>query len=205
MTSTPSGRHAATDYFAEAMTVLQESGFPALTAAGLCSRMGVTRGSFYHHFASFDDFVDKLMVYWEDHYSRELIARSLSSDLRSQMNMQAEFAIGLPHAAEAALRAWGTINPRVAAAQRRVDRLRHEGFADSLRQHGVPRKQADAYATLAIAALAGIQLTQHPVEPGALRAVYDELVTVLDKGIPASGPIRPADRRRPSKPRGSGV
>lgn len=186
MTGAPSGRRAATDYFAEAMTVLQESGFPALTAAGLCGRMGVTRGSFYHHFASFDDFVDKLMVYWEDHYSRELIARSLTADLRSQIQTQAEFAIGLPHAAEAALRAWGTINPRVAAAQRRVDQLRHDGFAESLRRHGISPQKADAYATVAIATLAGIQLTQHPIEPSALRAIYDELADVFGKNIPAS-------------------
>lgn len=178
-----SNRHTAADYFHEAMTVLQESGFPALTAVGLCSRMGVTRGSFYHHFAGFDDFVEQLLAYWEEHYSRALIAKSASHDLRSQIHKQAEFAIGLPHAAEAAFRAWGTINPRVAAAQQRVDRLRHRGLAESLRRHGIPEDKADTYATIAIATLAGMQVTQRPFDPGALRAVYDELARTLGKDV----------------------
>ncbi|MCV7380877.1 TetR family transcriptional regulator [Mycobacterium alsense] len=186
MTVPANGKRAATDFFVEGMAVLQESGFPALTAAGLCSRLGVTRGSFYHHFRNFDDFVDQLLVYWEEHYSRDLIARSRSRDLRAQIRMQADFAIGLPHAAEAALRAWGTINPRVASAQRRVDQLRHDGLAESLRRHGVSKQKADVYATIAIATLVGMQVTQHPFEPDALRAVYNELGAALGRNtVPA--------------------
>jgi AcrR family transcriptional regulator len=181
--NSPNGKHAATDYFAEAMTVLEETGFPGLTAAGLCTRMGVTRGSFYHHFDSFDDFVDKFLIYWEERYSRDLIARSQSRDLRSQVRMQSDFAIGLPHAAEAAVRAWGTINPRVAAAQRKVDRLRHQGLAESLRRHGVSKQKANTYATIAIATLAGMQVTQRPFQAATLRTVYDELAKALGKDI----------------------
>jgi AcrR family transcriptional regulator len=183
MADSPNAKCTARDYFVEAMAVLQESGFPALTAAGLCARMGVTRGSFYHHFGSFDDFVDKLLTYWEERYSRDLIARSLSDDLRSQVDKQTEFAIGLPHAAEAALRAWGTINPRVAEAQQRVDQLRRRGLATSLRRHGVSKQQADTYATIAIVTLAGMQVTQRPFDPEAFRAVYRELVTTLGKDM----------------------
>lgn len=183
VTSSPNGRHSATHYFVEAIAVLQESGFLDLTAVGLCARMGVTRGSFYHHFESFDDFIDKLMAYWEERYSRDLISRSLSGDLRSQIRNQVDFAIGLPHAAEAALRAWGTINPCVAAAQQRVDQLRHRGLAESLRRHGVSKKNADAFATVAIATLAGMQLTRHPIDPSALRTLYDELAEALGTDI----------------------
>jgi AcrR family transcriptional regulator len=176
-------RRAATDYFAEAMAVLEESGFPALTAAGLCGRMAVTRGSFYHHFASFDDFVDRLLVYWEQHYSRDLITKSESADLATQVRRQAEFAIALPHGAEAALRAWGTIDPRVAAAQRKVDRLRHRGLVQSLRRHGVPEPKAKTYATIALATLTGMQMTQRPFNPSSLRTVYDELAQALGKNL----------------------
>lgn len=183
MAGSSTGKHTASDYFREAMAVLQESGFPALTAAGLCSRMGVTRGSFYHHFESFDDFVAQLLAYWEQHYSRDLIAKSLSHDLRSQISKQAEFAISLPHGAEAAFRAWGTIDPRVAAAQQRVDRLRHGGLAESLRRHGISPEKADIYATIALATLAGMQVTQRPFDPAALRAVYDELARTLGRDV----------------------
>jgi AcrR family transcriptional regulator len=183
MTGGVTRRLAATDYFAEAILVLEESGFPGLTAAGLCGRLGATRGSFYHHFGSFDDFVDKFVVYWEERYSRDLIAQSESPDLWSQVDIQAELAIGLPHAAEAALRAWATLNPRVAEAQRRVDQLRRRGLAASLQRHGVAKSQAEMYAAIAIAALAGMQVTQRPLDRKALRAMYTELSSTLGRHV----------------------
>ncbi|WP_264000343.1 TetR/AcrR family transcriptional regulator [Mycolicibacterium vanbaalenii] len=166
------------------MQVLEESGFPALTAAGLCARLGSTRGSFYHHFGSFDQFVDEFLNYWEERYSRELIDRPESPDLWSQIDAQADLAIGLPHAAEAALRAWATINPRVAAAQHRVDELRRQGMAKSLRRQGVTGSQAKTFATIAIAALAGMQVTQRPLDRTALHAMYTELAKALGRPTP---------------------
>lgn len=181
MTAGATRKLAAADYFNEAMQVLEESGFPALTAAGLCARLGATRGSFYHHFANFDDFVDKFLSYWEERYSRDLIEGTESTDLWSQIDVQAERAIGLPHAAEAALRAWATVNPGVAAAQRRVDDLRRQAMAGSLQAHGLPAPQAQTFATIAVAALAGMQVTQQPLDRTALRAMYTELAQALGR------------------------
>ncbi len=184
MTSPSARRLSATDYFDEAMLVLQESGFPALTAAGLCERLGATRGSFYHHFTSFDDFVVKFLDHWEKRYSRDLIARPESPDLWTQIDAQADLAIGLPHAAEAALRAWATIDPRVAAAAHRVDELRRQGLAASLQRHGIPAPQAEAFAAIAVAALAGIQVTQRRLDQTDLRAMYSELAQALGRDRP---------------------
>jgi len=178
-------RHVAADFFGEAMAVLAESGFPALTAAGLSHRMGLTRGAFYHHFTSFADFVDQLLTYWEERYSRDLITKSQSDDLMTQVRTQAEFAVSLPHEAEAALRAWGTVNPRVADAQRAVDRLRRRGLVNSLRRHGVPPRRAEVYATIALSTLAGMQVSQRPFDPAALRTVYDELAAALGANLMA--------------------
>lgn len=179
----PTRKLTAADYFDAAIELLEESGFPALTAVGLCARLGTTRGSFYHHFENFDDFVDKFLSYWEERYSRELIDRSESTEVWSQIDLQADLAIGLPHAAEAALRGWATINPNVATAQRRVDELRRQALATSLQRHGIAESQARTFATIAIAALAGIQVTQ-PLSRTELRAMYTDLMTAI--GRPAS-------------------
>lgn len=185
MTSGGQRRLTAADYCDEAMRVLEESGFQALTAAGLCARLGATRGSFYHHFENFDDFVDQFLSYWVQRYSRDLIARSESNDLWSQIDVQAELAIGLPHAAEAALRAWGTVNPRVAEAQRSVDEMRRQGVAASLKRHGVPEPQAETCAAIAIATLAGMQVTQRPLDRSALHAMYTEVAGALGRNAPS--------------------
>ena len=182
-----SGRHRPGDYFDVALQVLEESGFPALTASALCDRMGITRGSFYHHFESFDAFVDGLLEHWEQTYSRDLISLTADvPDLVDKLRRQAELAISLPHGAEAALRAWGTINSHVAEAQRRVDVLRIKELSRSLAEHGIPADLAAVYAAFLLNALIGAQMSGTTREQ--MRDLYDRLNATLDLagGLPSA-------------------
>jgi AcrR family transcriptional regulator len=183
------GRRARRDFYDAAFTLLEESGFPALTASALCERLAVTRGSFYHHFDSFQSFVTELLADWETRYSRELITRAETvTDLGRRLRYHVELAAGLPHAAEAAFRAWGSVNPTVAAAQHRVDQLRFDSLAGLLRAHGVENEEAEIFATIALNTLVGLQLTQHPFDPGRLFVIYDHLIPMLGDSEAASEP-----------------
>src|SRR5579884_2605293 len=53
-----------TAYLECALDVLAESGADGLTIAELCGRLGVTKGSFYHHFAGMGEFVTALLAFW---------------------------------------------------------------------------------------------------------------------------------------------
>lgn len=171
-------RRRRDDYFEMALQILEQSGFPALSASALCDRMAVTRGSFYHHFASFDDFVDGLLGHWEVHYSRELIHGSAEVvDLVEMLRRQAQLAASLPHGAEVSLRAWATINSRVGAALRRVDQLRHDGLTRSLIDHAVPAATAEIYADISLNALTGAQMSR--ATPEKMLEMYDELGALL--------------------------
>lgn len=166
------------DYFEAAMDVLRDSGFSALSASALCERMGVTRGSFYHHFDCFDDLVAGLLLYWERLYTRELIVESAAvGDLSAMLKRQAQMAISLPHRAEVVFRAWGTINPTVAEAQQRVDRIRHEGLIRALIDHGVTTSVAETYASISLNALIGAQM--RGASPEQMQQMYDELGRLL--------------------------
>ena len=176
----PNGRLTRRDFFDAAFELLEESGFPALTASALCDRLGVSRGSFYHHFDSFDSFVAELLSDWESRYSRDLISRAETvTDLDRRLNYHVELAADLPHGAEAALRAWGSVEPVVAAAQRRVDQLRFDSLADLLRSHGVPKAEAEIYATIALNTLIGLQLTESPIDAGRLADLYGHLARLF--------------------------
>ena len=52
-------------YFDVALELLAEGGHDGLTIAALCARLGVTKGSFYHHFRDLCAFTDALLAYWE--------------------------------------------------------------------------------------------------------------------------------------------
>ncbi|WP_330250523.1 TetR/AcrR family transcriptional regulator [Nocardia sp. NBC_00565] len=174
-------RRSREDYFELALLVLDESGFPGLSASALCDRMAVTRGSFYHHFDSFEAFVGGLLSYWERHYSRDLItAAAAVDDISAMIKRQVQQAVSLPHGAEVALRAWATINPQVAAAQQRVDRLRRDGLTQSLVDHGVARAIAEICANITLNALIGAQMSGTTGEQ--MNDMYEELASIFRQG-----------------------
>lgn len=176
-----SGRRGPSDFYVAALDVLQSDGFPALTAAGLCDRMGVTRGSFYHHFESFDAFVDRLLEYWEQRYTKDPFALVHAlEDEDEQKRERVLLAQQLPHGAEAAIRVWSTVNPQVARAQRRVDRQRREVTAGELVAMGLPDDDATLLADLAVSSLVGMQLLDQPVDPERLGRVVREIQRLIE-------------------------
>ncbi|RAS38676.1 TetR/AcrR family transcriptional regulator [Paraburkholderia bryophila] len=53
---------------------LDQEGYLGVSAERLARRLNVTRGSFYHHFRSKEDFVRILLVQWESDYTDPLVA-----------------------------------------------------------------------------------------------------------------------------------
>jgi AcrR family transcriptional regulator len=178
-----SGRRTRQDFFDAAFSLLEESGFPSLTASGLCDRLAVTRGSFYHHFESFEAFVTELLANWETRYSRELITRAETvTDLAGRLRYHIELAVALPHKAEAALRAWASVDRTVAAAQRRIDQIRSEYLASLLLAHGIDQREAEAFSSLALNAFIGFEMTEPAGSTAKLAVMYDYLIRCLTDG-----------------------
>lgn len=166
------------DFFAAALSVLESDGFTSVTAVTLCHRLGVTRGSFYHHFCSLDDFVDRFLDFWEKRYTIEA-TQSVEDmvDEGAQFKQQLDLAERLPHRAEAAIRAWSLVDARVAAAQRRVDDFRISSVASFLRRHRLSAEDALLYAELAVSCLIGLQQLSPPADPKKVRRVLAEVQT----------------------------
>jgi AcrR family transcriptional regulator len=155
----PMARRRRDDYYEAALEILEEKGFPALTASALCDTMNITRGAFYHHFDNFDEFVDGLLAFWELHYSHELINESVAiEDFAAMLKRETEMVSSLRHGAEVAIRAWGATDARVASAQRRVDRVRHDGLRIAFERHNIPAAASVLYADLALNTLIGAQM-----------------------------------------------
>ncbi|WP_051580201.1 TetR/AcrR family transcriptional regulator [Pseudonocardia acaciae] len=170
-------------YLESALDVLAQAGSEGLTVAGLCSRLGVTKGSFYHHFAGMPEFVTALLEFWEDQRSQRLIAASRAEpDPRARYRLLLGIAVGLPHAAEASLRAWGRSNAEVRAVVARVDEARERHLTESMMMFGLPAERARLRARIAIAVLVGAQQREDPVDVDGLRAMLEELSAELPEG-----------------------
>ncbi|WP_433754757.1 TetR/AcrR family transcriptional regulator [Nocardia sp. CA-135398] len=112
-------------YFDTALEVLAELGFKGLNIGVLCRRLGVTSGSFYHHFGSWQGFVDALLEHWENR--QVIILRTLKFNQGNpddDIRAMSDLASGLHHAAEAAIRAWAANDESVNLALKRVDESR---------------------------------------------------------------------------------
>jgi AcrR family transcriptional regulator len=173
-----------TDYFEAALDLLAEHGPLGVTIEGLCGFLGVTKGSFYHHFAGIPDFMGRLLAYWEQRGSdREALVVSAPSGVLALAKLTATWE--LHHGAESAIRALARFDPLAAEVQRRVDDSREQLLATTFVRVGISQPRATVLARMGIAILIGTQQREHPVDRRRLHEVFDEYQRWLEHAIVA--------------------
>lgn len=176
----PVERLTAQDYYREALVILGEHGSEALTIASVCERLEITKGSFYHHFGSLAGFEAGLLAFWESEHNDRLIALSRAQpDPSLRVVGLVDIAVGLPHAPEAAIRAWGRSEPAVAEVTARVDKRRERHLVDAIAALGVERAQARLLTRIALNMLVGVQQRERPVDLRRLRLMFEELTRLV--------------------------
>ncbi|WP_157778721.1 TetR/AcrR family transcriptional regulator [Massilia violaceinigra] len=139
---------------------LDKYGYEAVSAQALARRLNVTRGSFYHHFASRQDFIAQLLGRWEVEYTVDVISEAHSAaDPLAMLQRYIAVVAKLKPGREVAIRAWAGKDKRVNELLQRVDGLRLEFARESARALLPPSaKGADveALAQLAFLALIGL-------------------------------------------------
>ena len=145
------------DFVDCAFEILAESGHKGLTIHELCRKVGVSTGSFYHHFANWDEFVAALLTQWEGDQAQQMVeAATATSNLR-RIEIARDLASMYQHGAEAAIRAWSLSNAQVRIAQEHVDDERRRHLVSLLRRSGVADDRADLLASVGLAILVGLQ------------------------------------------------
>ncbi|MFE6611731.1 TetR/AcrR family transcriptional regulator [Amycolatopsis sp. NPDC057786] len=145
-------------YFDAALDILAESGFAGLNVGTLGKRLGVTSGSFYHHFGGWPGFVGALLEFWAQRQVRILRELDFGSG-----GPEADFAAlmsltrGLRHRAEAAIRAWAANDETVRVAQKRVDDARVKTVGKVVAELIPDRRRAEVVTSLGLAMLVGYQ------------------------------------------------
>jgi len=116
------------------LDVLAKRGSAHLTITEVAHELGVTKGSFYHHFRDRAEFRREILGYWDKKYTRQ-ITRDIPSDSGTPEDQlwQLLQAISSNHAAtyDVVIRAWAAREPDLARLVRRTDRYRRT-FVQSL-------------------------------------------------------------------------
>jgi AcrR family transcriptional regulator len=179
------------DYLAAGLDLLAEGGVGAVTIAALCDRLGVTKGSFYHHFGDVSAFHEALLASWEGGTYHAIERARSVSDSHKRLSVLKELGVAAHHEAESAIRAWGRSYPPAATVVRRVDHAREASLVESFRAIGIPATRARHLARIGLATLIGTQALERPVDRKRLLAVFDEYQEWLE----SASDVSPASRR----------
>lgn len=170
-------------YFETGLEILSDRGFGGLKLAELCHRMGVTTGSFYHYFTAWSAYTADLVGYWrQDRTVRVIEAISKEADPRRRIQAAIDVALSLPHNAEAAIRAWSSVDPDVLRVQTEVDRERFEILYNSAMEIVGDPRQAEVYASWAMFVFVGYEQSTLPRENPAFAWISNRMLDDLAAG-----------------------
>jgi AcrR family transcriptional regulator len=179
-----------TKYFELGLDLLAEVGAKAVTIDALCTRLQVTKGSFYHHFSGVRDFMSQLLGYWEDTYGQRLAREALAvrgpAELIPLLKYGATYTVH--HEAESAIRALALSDPEAAEMQRRVDQGREDLLVDAFVGAGMPPETAATVAHIGMAILIGTQQRERPVDRDRLFSMFQEYQRWVERSLAPEEP-----------------
>lgn len=120
-------RKSKLDWLEVGLKTLGEFGVQGLTIERLTGELGVTKGSFYHHFRDVEDFRKQLIAFWADQYlstSSEL--PDDPGELIALLDVIIEEVFAAITEPEIAIRAWAQQDAMARLFVERVDKARQE-------------------------------------------------------------------------------
>ena len=115
---------SAKDWLDQGLKTLAKSGFTALKADPLAKSMGVSRGSFYWHFADIGAFHAAILKHWREVAAEQIIAGLSPNRKTTRWRCCCGALWQQAGAGERAVRSWATVDPKARAAVQAIDRRR---------------------------------------------------------------------------------
>jgi AcrR family transcriptional regulator len=170
---------SAKDWLDQGLKVLAAKGFTALKAEPLAKAMGVSRGSFYWHFADIAAFHAEILKYW-----REVAAERIITGVEAAAKDQPPLSVLLRRTfsgrlvLEKAVRSWAASDAGARSAVQAIDRRRLDYVAGLLAAEGVALETAQARAQILYWAFLGFALSDRPLPQPQHETVIDELIRI---------------------------
>jgi AcrR family transcriptional regulator len=166
------------------LDALRKGGVGAVRVERLAADVGVTKGSFYHHFRDRDALLDALLEFWSREMTDAEFARiqglrggDAGRELRARLLALAEDVLekGMGRY-DPAIRAWARSDRKVASAVAQVDRRRVRALAGLFEEGGFSAAEARTRARTFYTFLLGEPQVRAPArETGELERVVDIL------------------------------
>jgi len=157
------GRLTAGDWVAHGLSELSQRGHGALRADTMARALGVSRGSFYWHFADVRAYHLAIIAAWR-HEATEGVIEKLATDSHAEMRLLALLsrALEADTTLERRMRAWAVENAEAAAAIAETDRIRRTYLAELITAAGLAPDVAEIRADLIYCACLGAVMEAGP-------------------------------------------
>jgi AcrR family transcriptional regulator len=173
---------SAKDWLDQGLRTLAESGFTALKAEPLAKAMGVSRGSFYWHFADIGAFHAAILRHWRDVAAEQIIANlEAASKDENPLLLLLRRTFSSKPALENAVRTWATIDPVARSAVQTTDRRRLSYVESLFERSGVAPDMARSRAQIFYWAFLGFALSDKPLPRAKQAAVLEELIRMASR------------------------
>jgi len=174
---------SAQDWVELGLKTLAKSGFTALKAEPLAKAMGVSRGSFYWHFADIGAYHAAILERWREVATEQIIAAVEATPRTDEGNdplaVLLKLTFGSKLVLERAVRSWAANDARARAAVVAMDRRRLDYIEGLLKGAGLAEDIARARAQILFWAFFGYALSDQQLAPDKQQAVLDELLRIV--------------------------
>lgn len=152
-TASPRSTVTRADWLVAGQELLREGGPDALRLAVLTERLGVTTGSFYHHWTDMSEFLIALADHYGAAQLQEGLAIAAHDDPAERLRRLATLAWDRRMTSlDRAMRTWAMSDRRAESAVRRTDRGLLEFVEQAFRDLGFERAEARVRALLLFSA-----------------------------------------------------
>lgn len=170
------------DWLNTAKQIVIEGGFAMLTLDNLLTRLGVTHGSFYHHFKNRQALTEALLKQWRKEMTHDVLAIAANIgdlDQRAKTLIKMGQSFSDQTRLEIAFRAQARIDPLVKDYVQEVDELRIQNCINMAKQALGDTQRAQIIGKLAHALFVGSQQMIPPFSEQESEAMYMELFRLV--------------------------
>lgn len=168
----------ADDWIKQGLKALAKNGFTALKADPLAKAMGVSRGSFYWHFADLGAFHATVLERWREIAAEQIIA-DVEADSDEPLKALLRRTFGARLDLERAVRNWAAFDAAAQGAVRAIDRRRLDYIEALLEKRGLSPTIAQARAQVMYWTFLGFALSTAPVPGPRLQVLLDEILRMV--------------------------
>lgn len=173
MTDAPKGREL---WLCAGQMLLRRGGIAVVKLQALTDELGLTTGSFYHHFSGMADYLDQLARHYGSDQLRENLALAEEPDPRVRLRRLAALSRDERMGPlDTAMRDWAGSNPLAATAVHDADEILLRFIERAFVDLGYPGRAAQTRATLLFSA--GVARISPPWRPAP--SVFDDILDVL--------------------------